>query len=374
MRVLHVINSLPLAGAEILLRDLVPHLRRRDVESSVAVLKWLDSPLERGLQDEGVPFPPTPGYGIYSSRHVARLARLIGGYDLVHAHLFPAQMWVALAAKIAKAPPLVTSEQSTSNRRRRTWLRPADAWMFSRYAAVVCPSHGVADSLTQWVPRVANKVRIVPNGVDLGRFRDARALSKEELGVPPDAAIAIFVARFDAAKDHATLVQAVAKIPRTHLLLVGDGPLRGRCEQLVTSLHLHDRVHFLGWRTDVASLLKSADVYVHSSHFEGFGIAALEAMAGGLPVIASDVPGLAELVGGAGVLVPSGDSEAFAREISAVTCSPELARSIAERCRQRALGLGIEGTADAFAQMYRAVLGSNLSSASSSRAPAGIAK
>lgn len=374
MRVLHVINSLPLAGAEILLCDLVPHLRVRGVDSSVAVLKCLHSPLERGLLEEGVSLLPTPGYGIYSSRHVLRLSKLIGGYDLVHAHLFPAQLWVALAAGFAKqAPPLVTSEQSTSNRRRRHWLRPLDSWMFARYEAIVCPSRGVAESLTRWAPGTSKKIRIVPNGVDLERFRNAQALSREELGVPQESALAVFVARFDAAKDHATLVKAIARLPRTHLLLVGDGPLRGQCEQLVRSLKLEDRVHFLGWRTDVASVLKSADVYAHSSHFEGFGIAALEAMAAGLPVIASDVSGMAELVGGAGVLI-AGDTEAWAHEIEAVTSSPELSRAIAEKCRQRALQFSIEGTADAFAEVYRAVLDAKVSAASSSRSPAGTAK
>ncbi len=375
MRVLHVINSLPLAGAEILLRDLVPHLRRRGIESSIAVLKRLDSPLERALLEEGVPLVPTPEFGIYSSRHVPRLARLIGSYDLVHAHLFPAQLWVALAAGLTKAaPPLVTSEQSTSNRRRRRWLRPLDGWMFGHYAAIVCPSRAVAESLGQWAPRTATKIRIIPNGIDLERFRNARALGRAQIGVPPEAKTAIFVARFDAAKDHTTLAHAIARLSGTHLLLVGDGPLRKQCEQVVRQLGIQDRVHFLGWRTDVAAVLKSADVYVHSSHFEGFGIAALEAMAAGLAVIASDVAGLAELVGGAGILVARGDAKAFAREIAAVTSSPELSRSIAEKCRERAQQFSIEATAETFSRLYREMSADKVVVDSNCQSPAGIAK
>ncbi len=362
MRVLHVINSLPLAGAEILLRDLVPRLESRGVRSTVALLKSLDSPVERDLAAAGSRILPTPACGIYSAEHVLRLGKVMADHDLVHAHLFPSQLWVALAARLLRRRiALVTSEQSTRNRRRRRWLRPLDAWMFRQFDAILCPSRAVADSLGEWVPGVVSRLSIVPNGIALQSFASAAPAARAEIGAAPGEKVILFVARFDPAKDHATVIRMMAQLPGAHLALVGDGPLRPECERLAAELRVGDRVHFLGLRSDVASLLKMADVYVHSSHFEGFGIAALEAMAAGLPVVASDVPGLADLVRGAGILVPPQAPARMAEQVLALWSSPDRERRVADACRQRARQFSIERTADAFVEVYRRVLGRGVS-------------
>jgi glycosyltransferase involved in cell wall biosynthesis len=150
-------------------------------------------------------------------------------------------------------------------------------------------------------------------------------------------------------------LRALAQVPQAQLLLVGDGELRTQLEAMARSLCITDRVVFLGRRTDVAGVLKASDVYVHSTHSDGFGIAACEAMAAGLPVIASDVPGLAELVRGAGVLFPVGDDHALARELTAVLSSPQRWREMSAASQQRAKCFSIEKTVDAYVEMYESV-------------------
>src|ERR1051325_3800459 len=140
MRVLQVINSLELAGAEVLVCDLVPRLRDRGVHVSVALLTRFDTRLERSLRD----VPDCEIFGerrnVHSPAQIPWLARLFRRFDIVHSHLFPSQFWVAAAsaAGLSRAK-LVTTEHNPDNNRRRKkiWHWP-DHWMYMRYDSIVC--------------------------------------------------------------------------------------------------------------------------------------------------------------------------------------------------------------------------------------------
>ena len=184
------------------------------------------------------------------------------------------------------------------------------------------------------VPRIATKIRVVPNGIPVEDFETAQAA---ELGLTRTTRRDwCLSAALKQQKDHRTILRALQNLSGVRLLLVGDGPLRGELEELARSLGVSSRVSFLGRRTDVANVLKASDIYVHSTNSDGFGIAACEAMAAGLPVIASDVPGLADVVRGAGVLFPVGDHAALAREIQELLASPERRRQMSKASRRRA--------------------------------------
>jgi glycosyltransferase involved in cell wall biosynthesis len=355
MHILQVIDSLALGGAEVLVKDVAPRLRNRGVDCEVAVLCLLSSPLESALQAAGVPLHTTGVNKVYSLRQVRPLAGLIQNYDVVHVHLFPAQLWAVLALKrLGHRIPLVTTEHGTSNSRRRNWLRPFDAWMYPHYECVACNSEATSQELIRWCPRIAPKVRVVPNGIPLDEF---------ETAVPADLPRTahnmvrlVFVGRFEPPKDHGTILRALSSVPNAQLLLVGDGRLRPQIETLARSLGVAERVVFLGRRNDVARILKASDIYVHSTAFDAFGIAACEAMAAGLPVIASDVPGLAQVVEGAGILFPAGDDHALAHEIQTLIASPDRRRQMSEAGRQRARCFSIEKTVDGYIEMYESVL------------------
>lgn len=355
MRVLQVIDSLPLAGAEVLVKDMAPRLRTRGIDCAVAVLCKIGSPLESALEVSGVALLSTKVATLYSPQQVRPLAELMQGYDIVHVHLFPAQFWAVLAANRQRIPiPLITTEHNTWNARRRWWLRPFDAWMYSHYECIACNSQATAEELHRWCPKTVARTRVVPNGIPLESFESAAPA--ELPAVPQGMLRAVFVGRFEPQKDHLTLLRAVAQVPNIHLLLVGDGSLRPQLEGQTRSLGIHDRVTFLGKRTDVSSILKASDVYVQSTTSDGFGIAACEAMAAGLPVIATDVPGLAQVVNGAGVLFPVGDHAALARELLALVSSPERRRQMGQASRERARAFNIEATVDSYLELYREAL------------------
>jgi len=365
MRVLQVIDSLNRGGAEVMLTSMAHRFRARGVRCDVLALVQRPSPLEKEMLDRGVDLRYSGVMRLYSPRQILALSKLLDGYDLIHVHLFPAQLWVPMAVAWTKCEvPLITTEHNTWNSRRRSWLRPAERWMYSRYVRIACISEATRQSLLEWCPEVARKLTLIPNGVPVEEFEEARPAA---LDVSPGFLRAVFVGRCVPQKDHATLLRSIVSVPNIHLLLVGDGPLRSRLEQMARSLGISERVSFLGWRQDVAAVLKASDIYVHSTHSDGFGVAACEAMAAGLPVVASDVPGLAEVVAGAGMLFPPGDYTALAQCLATVIGSPELRAEMSRASRQRARQFSIEKTVDGCVHLYETVLQTSAGKAAAGR-------
>jgi glycosyltransferase involved in cell wall biosynthesis len=357
-RVLHVINSLALAGAESLVTDMAPRLRDLGFDVEVAVLSKGETHLQTTLGASGVPVTCARATHRYSPVHVHSIHRLMREADLVHVHLFPSQLWAAAARCLFRGNvPMVTSEHGSSNNRRGMPLvRVLDRLMYAAYDAVICNSRATATALCKWAPTVQSRIVVIPNGVDLERFRAAPAANRDQIVGGQQGPIAMFVARMDPQKDHATLLRAAAAIENLQLVLVGDGELRPQLQAMAISLGIAHRVHFLGRRHDVPSLLKLADLYVHSTKFEGFGIAALEAMAAGVPVVGSNVAGLAEVVSDAGLLVAPGNASGLAQAMRAVLCNPELHGDLRRRGIARAHLFDISKTVSEHARIYDSLL------------------
>jgi glycosyltransferase involved in cell wall biosynthesis len=364
MRILTVIDSLNLAGAEALIKDTVPRIVARGIDVSIAVLKEMpDSPFEREMHDKGVPFLSTAPGGIYSPLHVFSLARQMEDFDLVHVRLFPAYVWAPLAVKLSgrRIPLVMSAETISHNREKVPFDRYFERWMHGQYTAVAAASEGIAKHVRTLLPDGRDRVRVVWNGTDIQRFQNARPIDRREL-FDNDDRILTYTARFDQQKDHGNFIRALAQVEGANALLVGDGPLRGDAETLAKSLNVSHRIRFLGRRGDVPELLKASDIYVHVPLYEGFGIAVIEAMAAGLPVIASDVPGLAQVVGNWGVRVSPQDPEALAGAIRQLLHSAERRRELAEKSIRRAADFDIEKTVDGYIGVYEDVLSGRIPS------------
>lgn len=354
MKVLQVIDSLEIAGAEVMLMELIPRFQRRGIDISMLLLNSTGSPLERELKKTGVCFLSNVQANVYSPMHILRLARHLQNFDIIHVHLFPAQLWTAIASRLLKkSTVLITTEHSTYNYRRKAWFRPIDRWMYKHYSAIACISDAALAALIDWVPDVAGKATIITNGINLERITTARAVSKREILLDDKRPVILSIGRLQPQKDHTTTIRAITRLPDVQLVIVGVGEMLQQLEQLAVSLGVNDRVHFLGRRQDVPELIKMADVYVQSSNFEGFGIATLESMAGGLPVIASDVPGLHDVVEGAGILFPPGDVDALVEALSALLSSQELRNKLAQAGMEKAKEFSIDQTAELYMELYR---------------------
>ncbi len=277
-------------------------------------------------------------------------------FDLVHVHLFPAQLWTIFGARLVRwEVPLVTTEHSTWNRRRRLPLRRVDRWMYSAYTRVACIGSTTELALRDWLGPMPLRTTIIQNGIDLTAF--AAATERQSALADPNPVCRILcVASLTERKDHATLLRAISQLPGAELHLVGSGPLRGALERLTANLRITDRVHFLGERLDIAELLAGADIYVQPSRWEGFGIAALEAMATGLPVVASNVPGLREVVGDAGVLFEPGSDSELRDRLDHLMSSSSARHDLGSRARVRAHHFSVDMTAAAYHSMYSSVV------------------
>jgi glycosyltransferase involved in cell wall biosynthesis len=354
MRVLEIINNLATGGAEVLLLELCSRFKKLGIEADVFVLKSVDGPLERELGRAGIRLLRSPVNRIYSLRQVAALRNALtgGSYDVIHAHLFPAQLWACMAARgVSKRPALITTEHNTSNRRRNTIWKPVDQWMYTQFQQIACISDGVNDALLESFGQSACRSLVVPNGIDLEKYTGSCKSTKMAM-YGTEAPVVLCTGSLSPRKDQATIIRAIGLVPGVHLVLAGDGPLRESLTDLSLVTGVSDRVHFLGVRHDVRELIGTADVYVQASRVEGFGLAVVEAMAGGLPVIASNVPGLREVVGDAARLFEAGDHLGLASRIAELLGDPQLRRRLSEAGRTQARMFDVENTALAYAHLY----------------------
>ncbi|MEZ8142680.1 glycosyl transferase [Enterovibrio norvegicus FF-33] len=232
--------------------------------------------------------------------------------DLVHGHLFPS-IYIALAAFGKKR---IQTEHATHNRRRdHAWMKPFEFFLYWRYHTTVCITEQVQHALEAFLPQWKSHYQVILNGIDLSKY-PLIAKSRPE----SDSPIRIgMVGRFHVYKDHPTLIRALALLPAKYELhFAGDGDRREEYQTLVKSLGLDDRVIFHGVRADIPAFLDGVDIYVQSSIVEGFGLAAVEAMAAGLPVLASRVQGMSEVIDNEASLFNVGDEKMLAQMVASL--------------------------------------------------------
>ena len=198
------------------------------------------------------------------------------------------------------------------------------------------------------------KLKVITNGINLNAIKLEKALDRGSLGYSAEDKLIIMVAGFRIEKDHETLLKALAKLSNEYkLILVGDGHRRKEIEDFIKLLRVEDRVTLLGVRNDVSSLLKMSDIAVLSSHWEGFGLAAVEAMAAGTPVIASNVEGLKQVVENGGILFEQGDDAELVQHIIEITEISQKRKNIIDSGFSKAKEYDIQQMVDQTIQTYR---------------------
>lgn len=363
IKLLHIIPTLDRSGAEKQLALLAAGLPREEFEVHVCALTR-GGPYEADLRDAGVPVTVVGKVLKFDPVALGRLARLVRRLrpDVVHTWMFTANSYGRVAARWAGVPKLVASERNAD--RWKTWLhRQIDLRLARDTDCIVANSAGAA-AFYRRLGIPAEKLHVIPNGVArTPRAAADPALLRHELGVPESAHMLGFVGRLAPQKRVKDLIWAadLLKVIRddVYLLLVGDGPQRDRLEQFARDVRILDRVRFLGHRDDVPELLGAIDVLWLASDFEGMPNVVLEAMAAGVPVVATGIPGTNEVVvdGETGFLVPVGDRAAFARQTRKLLEDPQLAARMGEAGRRRAAEhFSIEAMIEAHARLYRELI------------------
>ncbi len=358
MKLLIAINSLATGGAEKLLLDSIPEYIGRGVDVDLLLLDGTDSPFLAELKRRA-PRCRVISLGrgsCYRPWLVLQLVPILRRYDIVNVHLFPALYWVALAKLLSRsATKLVYTEHSTSNKRRNGLLLGAiDRFIYRQYDRVICISASVRDALRLHLGSDEGQLVTIPNGVDLGQLHRAQPYAAAEFPLLEGRKrFLLQVSSFIYPKDQATLIRSLPLLAETvELILVGVGAMQDECRQLAMELGVAHRVHFLGVRLDVPRLLKSVDVVILSSRHEGLSLSSIEGLASGKPFVASDVPGLADIVAGAGVLFPQGDERALALAVTALLDDEVHREAVVAACVERSRAYGIDSMLGQHLSLY----------------------
>ncbi len=357
-KVMHVITSLETGGAERMLERLVLAPRAHPVSFQVVSLLSGGAVAKR-LQSAGVPVTSLGmPRGIPDPRALLRLIRLIRREkpDVVQSWLYHADVLTTLALRLSgrrKQTKLFWSVRCASMEGPERIFAPR--WTrglcvgLSRHADVVIANSHAGREFHEILGYRPRRFVVIDNGIDFDRFRPdpaARAAVRSELGVAEAKPLIAMVARLDPVKDHATFLRALSLLPEVSALAVG-----GKTETLPNRANLLR----LGERGDIARLLAACDVVVSTSLSEGFPNSLLEAMAVGVPAVATDAGDSRRVLGDTGLIVPPVDPAAVAVAVRRLLAeSPEAKKARRERARARAVGgFGLNRMAAAYDALYR---------------------
>jgi glycosyltransferase involved in cell wall biosynthesis len=332
LNVVQMIDVTGGGGAEKVLVDLALHLDRNRYNVTVCATRQARNyqPL---LDSAGVRTMVLQRRSRWETYKMAEVVRMLRRerVQVLHTHLFGSNTWGRLLGRLAGVPVIIAHEHWSSRGRNEIWM---DRLMYRLSDRILVTSQASKQIVMNSEHIPARYLSVVYNGVDISTFagRSDRAEVRAELGVPVDAVLIGAVGRLTADKGgQDVLIRAVGRVretcPQVRLVMVGDGPLRPGLEQLTAQLGLCDSVIFTGLRSDVPRLLGALDVFVLPSEREALPVAVLEAMAAGLPVVATRVGGLPEVVadGETGFLVPPGDVAALQGVLEKLAGDPALA-------------------------------------------------
>ncbi len=338
MKIIHVVLSLGKGGAEKLLVDVLPLYVEKGHDVSILQLSSIKESQEYiiSVKKAGIKFFTLSNGSFRNVLLIKKLRTFFkkNHFDIIHVHLFPCVYWVALATLNMKSRSvLIFTEHSSQNRRNaKFYMRPIERFMYGRYDRIVAISEKIKEKLDQWLG-LSEKIVLIPNGVNQSKFRNAKSYPPsfwyERMNLRADYYTILMVARFSPPKDHITVIEALEMLPSNYqLVFVGDGENQGAIRNLVAEKKLSNSVYFAGFRLDIPELMKSADLIVLSSLYEGLSGVTLEALASGTVFLGTDVAGIREVVPNRSFLFTKRDSLHLAQKIKEVTKNDSLRRKM----------------------------------------------
>jgi len=264
--------------------------------------------------------------------------------DVVHTHQLATLLYGGAAARSLGVPVVVHTEHG-----REPYASRLKTRLLGRTAARFCDLFYCLTADMAGEVRAARvvpdrKLRVIHNGIDVAKFQsvtDDAAATRASLGIPADAPLIGTVGRLSEVKRQDVLIRAFARVrqtvPTAHLVLVGDGPLLKELQSLAAALDVADAVHFAGYQPHSGPFLRAMDVFALTSRSEGMPQAVLEASVMGLPVVASRVGGLPEVIEECvtGVMFPSGDDAALATALCDLLANPARRQALGAAARAR---------------------------------------
>ena len=362
--ILHLITELDTGGAQIALQRLLAGLDRARYSPAVACFYNGDSAVAQHIRALGVSVTDLGMTAKWRLDAFVRLYRLLQQQrpTILHTWMFHANVPGRVLGRLTGVPIVISSERTMGQEGGwRRWLNRITGPLPDR---VACVSESVADFAARTIGIPPAKLVVIPNGIPLEDFQPGdRSRARVDLGIPLHAVVVGTVGRLRPVKGTSHLLEAWSRLASDHpnaiLLLVGGGPQQAALERMSRRLGISEHVRFLGNRADVPALLRGMDVFVLPSLWEGMPNAALEAMAVGLPVVATAVGGTPEVVVDrvTGLLVPPGDPDALAESIARLLYDPDLRYKMGRAGRERVVNhFSVERTVERTTRLYELLL------------------
>ncbi|MEI6491634.1 MAG: glycosyltransferase [Verrucomicrobiota bacterium] len=337
-KVLHVIDSLHLGGAQEVVLNLATGGDQKRFCHEVATMHG------RGIYWDRMAAAGIPLHSLSPNKFVpwymASLPALLlkGKFDILHCHLVASNILAKPFGRLCRVPVILNHDHTNDDYRASQRVRLALDTLSNRFASHIIT---VSDSCRRFligregVP--AEKITLIQNAIDLGRFSagcGTRAEARKSLGLPAHGPVVAGVGRLNPQKNFSLFIRIAAEVLKRHpdsvFLLAGEGPEEGKLRQLAQESGLGGRLHFCGYVPDTRQAYLAADVLLMPSLFEGLPMTLLEAMAMRVPVVASALDGIAEVVedGRDGFLVPSGDAAMFSDRVCRLIDNPDLSSDV----------------------------------------------
>jgi glycosyltransferase involved in cell wall biosynthesis len=360
LRVLFVINQVAAwGGAERFVTGLATNMPRDRIEPWVCCTRRADEHAIRALIDADVHYVCLGRRAKWDVHRLLPLLSLIRRerFDVVHSHLFGSNVWASLAGRACRVPVIIAHEHnwSYSGDRLRMWL---DGHLISRFATCfVAVSDANRERMIKLEGVPADRIKVIPTGY-VPHLGPANGDIRSELGLAPDARLIGVAAVMRKEKALEVMLDAHAmvleRIAQAHLVIAGDGPCRPALEAQIARLGISANVHLLGRRYDVDQILKQVDLGALSSDWEGSPLFVFECRAARIPVVATAVGGVSELVqtGRTGLLVPPRDPRALADAIERVLADDALSERLAAEAAKDLEQYEIASVARRFADLY----------------------
>jgi len=340
-RLLHIIDHLGSGGAQETLLSLLKYADRQRFQVEVATLHGQGYYWEaiRRLQVPVHSLSPGKFVPLYLPNLLYLLRRR--KFHLIHCHLTASNLIAKPLAVLAGVPYILNYDQNDIHRQEKKWLMWLDRLANLLTHHIVAVSASTRDFLIKKEKVSPEKISVIYNGVDLERFRPAaaaanRSLRRQEWNLPADCPVVAGVGRLQRQKNFSFFLEVAGKVlqslPEVRFVIAGEGPEREKLESLAHDLGIAARVHFLGYVRDMAAFYPALDLLLMTSHTEGTPLTILEAMAMGVPLVATRVDGMAEVLEDEvdAYLLPPGDVSFFARRTCHLLQDKLLARQFGQ--------------------------------------------
>lgn len=345
-KILHLIYNLGVGGTEKMMLNTLPRLS--DFNHIICVINEVNPIMAREFAAKNIPVVGLNGLKIFHFQKIIKKENP----DILATYLIYSDLFGRIFGRIFGIKKIITSLRSSyAEPRFKLWLllEKITSPLVDCYISV---SETVKNIYEKSVGIPGEKIEIIYNGVDISKFdiQIDKKTKRQEIGLPEHALIIGCIGKFRPEKGQKYLIWAMPEIlqkfPDAVLALVGDGEEKEKLDKLIKSLELEQSVKLFGERQDVPEILKTFDVFVNPSLYEGMSNSILEAMAAKIPIAASDIPSNAEIIenGKTGLLMPVMNIEKIAESVIQILSSPELAKKLSSAAFQKVQNFTIEKT------------------------------